>query len=446
MEIVPQEVRFAAAKLASFNRNRVRIESAGATSASAASILTFTLPEQAIICLRSFKVHLRAGTNSSNTNGTTVYANLPADISSLFSNMEVYIGGVSVQQSSAEYNTVCRMLKIARSSRDRDGSIDKLLHHGGVTTGDAADDISAVFVPPIGFFAESATRYLPTGITGPITVRLTCAPNSVLAHLLQGANHGANLGVQGRANAATTIYQLIDVYATCDTVAIDPMYEQLLLDRLSKEDFLPMNFKQYQTFSLHGTTGNSHTVRCALSAQSIDAGYAVFRDSNYQTRGIKTQLFTGVTLGDTSCANAFFFKSFNDADANVGALRYNWRVGSVLYPQSEATLMDAAFDLSYITDKTSPGSGGHMVTSLTHYQNGMCVIPLVLNMPGQPLHVTSGYDSRGNSTQIEFIVKGQTPPTADPATGTTAAISTMVVLESTCQMRISAGRQVSVQY
>ena len=81
MEIVPQEVRFAAAKLASFNRNRVRIESAGATSASATSILTFTLPENAIIDLRSFKVHLRAGTNFSNTNGTTVYAKLPADIS-----------------------------------------------------------------------------------------------------------------------------------------------------------------------------------------------------------------------------------------------------------------------------------------------------------------------------------------------------------------------------
>jgi hypothetical protein len=58
----------------------------------------------------------------------------------------------------------------------------------------------------------------------------------------------------------------------------------------------------------------------------------------------------------------------------------------------------------------------------------------------------SGYDSRGNSTQIEFIVKGQVPPVANAASGVTASISTFVVLETTAQLRISAGRQTSVQY
>ena len=108
--------------------------------------------------------------------------------------------------------------------------------------------------------------------------------------------------------------------------------------------------------------------------------------------------------------------------------------------------MDAVHDLSYITDKVHASSPGHMCTSLTHFNQGMAVFPLVLNMPGQPLNVMSGYDSRGNSTQIEFIVKGQVPPVADPATGTTASISTFVVLETTAQLRISAGRQTSVQY
>ena len=87
-----------------------------------------------------------------------------------------------------------------------------------------------------------------------------------------------------------------------------------------------------------------------------------------------------------------------------------------------------------------------MVTSLTHFNNGMAVFPLVLNMPGQPLNVMSGYDSRRNSTQIEFIVKGQVPPVADNDSGVTASISTFVVLETTAQLRISAGRQTSVQY
>ena len=66
MEVVPQEVRFAAAKLAAFNRNRVKLETAGSTTASAGNIVTVTLPENATLCLRSFKIHARLTTTSEN--------------------------------------------------------------------------------------------------------------------------------------------------------------------------------------------------------------------------------------------------------------------------------------------------------------------------------------------------------------------------------------------
>ena len=203
MEVVPQEVRFAAAKLAAFNRNRVKLETSGATSASAGNIVTVTLPENAVIDLKSFKVHMRLETNANGV-GTAahVFAKLPADVSSLISNFEVYIGGVQVSQSCAEFNSCCKILKIARSSRDRDGSIDSTLAHGAITTSEAIDDVNVVFAPPIGFFAESATRYMPTSITGPITVRFTMAPNSVLAHKLNALIHGTNLTAQGILNSS----------------------------------------------------------------------------------------------------------------------------------------------------------------------------------------------------------------------------------------------------
>ena len=81
-----------------------------------------------------------------------------------------------------------------------------------------------------------------------------------------------------------------------------------------------------------------------------------------------------------------------------------------------------------------------MVTSLTHFNQGACVIPLVLNMPGQALNVASGYNSKGSSTQMSLEVSGQTPPTVSADTGTTAALSTFVVVETTAQMRISGNR------
>ena len=216
------------------------------------------------------------------------------------------------------------------------------------------------------------------------------------------------------------------------------------MDRLMKEDFIPVNFKEYYTYTLHGTTGGSHSVRCALSAQCIDNAYAVFRNGNYQTQGIKTQTYTGVTLGDTSCSNALFFKSFNNADLVKGNFRYSWSVNNVKYPQYDGDIVGAAFDLTYSPNKIGNEAPGNMITSLQHYQNGMAVIPLCLNMPGQSVSVMSGYDSRGNSTQITFDVKGQTAPVADANAQTQAALSTFVVLETTAQMKISSGRQVSV--
>lgn len=74
------------------------------------------------------------------------------------------------------------------------------------------------------------------------------------------------------------------------TCTLGDFYEQMLLDRLTQEEFLPVNFKEYYTFALHGTTGTAHDVRFSLSASSIDRLYAVCRDGNYQTAGIKARV------------------------------------------------------------------------------------------------------------------------------------------------------------
>ena len=47
---------------------------------------------------------------------------------------------------------------------------------------------------------------------------------------------------------------------------------------------------------------------------------------------------------------------------------------------------------------------------------------------------------------MSLEVSGQTPPTASDATGTTAALSTFVVVETTAQMRISGNRQIGVSF
>ena len=90
---------------------------------------------------------------------------------------------------------------------------------------------------------------------------------------------------------------------------------------------------------------------------------------------------------------------------------------------------------------------GHSVTSLSHYQTGMCVIPLVLNLPGNALNVRSGFNSRGTNCNLELELKGLTLPTADPgATEVTDQLSTFVVAQTTAQLRIAGNRQLAIDH
>ena len=97
MNIVPKSVTFATAALTGFNRNRYRLETAGATSAGPASVVTITLPSNAVIDLKSLRVHMDLTTTADGTNN--VFAKLPADVNSLIQSCEVYVGGSQVTQS-----------------------------------------------------------------------------------------------------------------------------------------------------------------------------------------------------------------------------------------------------------------------------------------------------------------------------------------------------------
>ena len=447
MQVVPKEIAFAVGKMEGFNSNGFRLETLGATSAGPSSIITLSLPSNAVIDLKSFKVHMDIATTVDATSTNQIFGKLPADTSSLIQQCEVYCGGIQVAQGFSEFNTVSRIKKIVYSSRDRESSIDQTLSHGIITTGDAVDNVSVIFKPNIGLFAESSTRYLPTSLTGDISVRLTLAPNAVLTYKeATVAMPGSFTDAAARTAALNVTYAVSSIHATIQTVTMGDFYENLLLERLAQEEFLPVNFKEYYTFSLHGTTGTAHDVRFSLSASSIDRLYAVCRDGSYQTAGIRTRALSGAALTDSNCSNFLHFKAFNSATATRGTLRYQWSCNNVQHPQYQGDCLDAAHELTMCSDSHGNGGRGNMITGLLDWNDGKAVIPLQLQMPGQTVHLMTGYNSRGNNTQFSVSLQGQVVPTADATTQVTAAISTLVVVETTAQLRIAGAKQISVAY
>ena len=445
MEVIPRQVAYASAALTGFVRNSFRLETSGATSAGPSSIVTFTMPSSSTIDTKSLRIKFDVTTTMDAVNN--VHAKLPADVNSLIQSVEVYVNGQCVEQACSEYNTLCRILKIVRSSRDRDGSVDALLSHGVIDTADAVDDVSVVLQDFKGFLGEASTRYINTNICGEMTIRITFAPTHVLAFKQTGVAIGGNFtNAASRAAAELLTYSVSNLHATVDTISLGSVYESMLMDRLAQEEYLPIVYKAYNTFSLHGITSGAHAIKFNLSSNSIDNIYAVFRNDNYQTAGIKTQLYTGASLTDTSCSNSLYFQSFNSTSTKTGTLRYHFTIGSVRHPQYDADILDAAANLSLVTDQVYQEGRGHMVTSLSHFNNGVCVVPLSLSMPGQGPNVKAGYSSMGANTTMSLDVRGQVIPTAVAASGRVAAISTFVVVESSQELRISQNRQCTIAY
>ena len=445
--VVPNDIRFAVGKLEGFNSNVFRLETSGATTAGPNSIITLALPSASVIDLRSFKVHMSVTTTSDTTQSNDVYAKLPADTSSLVQQCEVYCGGIQIAQGFQEFNTCSRVKKIIESSRDRDGSIDSTLSHGVITTNDAIDDVSVIFKPNIGFFATSSTRYLPTSIVGDVTVRLTLASNAVLTYKEAGVAAPASFSDAAHRGVAPSLtYSVSSIHATVQTCSLGDMYEQMLLDRLAQEEFLPVNFQELYTYALHGTTSAAHDVRFSLSASSIDRIYAVCRDSNYQTAGVRMRACTGASLSDANVSNFFAFKSFNSANTTRGTLRFNWTCNNVQHPQFQADCLDAVHELTMISDSHGYKASGNMISSLTDWNTTKAIIPLQLTMPGQSQNVQAGYNSRGNNTQFSLSLQGQVVPAADADAQVTAALSTLVIVETTAQLRIAGAKQISVAY
>ena len=60
--------------------------------------------------------------------------------------------------------------------------------------------------------------------------------------------------------------------------------------------------------------------------------------------------------------------------------------------------------------------------------------------------MSSGYNTKGANTQISFEIKGQTVPAANAGTQTSDQISTLVIAETTAQLRIMGAKSVTTSF
>ncbi len=456
--MLPENVDFGAEVLSNYSRNTFRIEPNSSTSATAGRVIQISLPENSVLDMKSLRMFARVTTTKGVATGPhDVLALLPANIESLISSIEVYVNGVQVAQGTNEYNTICKVLKLGSYNQDAQLTSGVLVNHAkmigtlnGVTPVDVFGSNSAngeqadICIDNwCNFLGTTATRFLPTDVLGSIVIKLTLAPNSVLSGAISGK---ASNDVSLNSMVSNPSYTLDNPYFTIDSCVLPEAYSELLRRRLMQDEYLPLNYKEYYTFINSGIKSTSYSNRFALSSGCINALHAVQRLDAHNVFGASTDLNpgTGARSGIGAVGAGFEGKFFTystfkaAADYLDGDFKYQFNINNVAMPQFLATNKFAMANLPYVNNKITPRTQGILVASETAFCQGQASYTCMLSHPDLGAKVQSGLNSRGINSQMYFNAQGL------DATQITAGMSSVVIADTTAQLRIASGRQVSV--
>ncbi len=459
--MLPENVDFGADILSGYSRNTFRIEpNSASTGITAGRIIQITLPENSVLDMKSLRMFAKVTCKQGETDISNILGVLPANTESLISSIEVFVNGVQVTQNSNEYNTICKVLKLGSYNQDAQLTTGNLVNHSKMMI-TLPDDKQNIFgdnsmngeVADIcidnwsNFLGTGATRFLPTDVLGSIVVRLTLAPNSVLSGVIDTPGQKIFNAALDNATKAPH-YELDKPYFTIDSCVLPDSYNELLRRRLSQDEYLPLNYKEYYTFITSGIAGQSYSNRFALSSGCINSLHAVQRYDSHNVFGAATDLeqTSGErapvgTTGSTAEGKYFTYKTFKaGGDYLDGEFKYQFNINNVANPQFLAGNKFAMANLPFVNNKLTPRTQGIVVGGETAFCQGQAVYTCMLSHPDMSSKVMSGLNSRGINSQFYFSAQGLDKTQVTHET----AITSLVVVDTTAQIRISAGRQCSV--
>ena len=458
-EYLPESIMYAVGEMKEVSRNQFKIFTVSADTASASKIVNFVLPENALIDTRSVKMFMdvacKGVIDAVPLATDDVFAKLPNYSSTLISRMEIYANGVQLSAGSSLYGTIAQVLRISQSNLNKDSTTDRTIQHSYISADTADDDETLCINEWVGFMGQGSTRYLNTGLIGSISIRLTFAPNSVLVPMQRGQAVGDNFTTANAlANAKNISYQVSNMYFTCDTLSLDPLYNDLLRERL-EQGGLAYNYPEMYSFTLDGIQGGgggnqSAQLRFALSSGCITKCFGTYQDSNANgVVGIPAHKLPDASGVSTTVANCLRFRSYSGETKKAGVANWEWTVNNVKYGQFRASWFNGLANLAYAQDKVDPDNSGTLITSTASYNDGKFVFPLMLEMPtGRGVAVTSSFNSRGINSQMVYGGSSLTIPaaSASPNLNNSGTASCFVVAETVAQLRIQLGRDLLVIY
>ena len=443
-------------RLQGFSTNVFRLESQQGSSAVAtsSSIVTFDIPSNAIVNLRSFKIMCNANADVVAGAG----ARLPP-INDLVERIEVSVGGITLSQGANFINVLQEAKKALGATY---GGCDATMGHpeyvraksyvDGSTIATTDNEVYSSGASPRfcimdleGFFSTAEPKLLDTSLMPDLRVRLHLASDNVLASVagVPLAGTGTDIADDGTGGAR---YQITDIHGTIECIGLaDQAYDQMLASMMSSQGFLEIPYKNYTNFQ----TVHSGSSRFSISSSSLDKVWVCWRSTGYDTQGglvpINGYKRTGAAAyvgaadfgkpdydeGGVFDTNSEKYKSkyFNFTEASA-TFKAQLQLNGSYYPQFTATLGD----LYAISKNSVLGNRENKNMTLDQYANNYCVQCFRLNMPDSEYsRLLSGLDTR--AVNLQGIVKTE---------NATADQTIDVFCETTEVIRVGAGRAIEI--
>lgn len=407
----PRSLQYAAQRLNAYSRQSLLLMPRSNASAKSGNMISVTLPENAKVDLRTLAMHFKG--TAEGTGSTGACAGFPKHIETLLDRVSVDCGGQTVDPGCSSTSQLIKIL----FDYSLDASINPLRQ---VCSNGADQDIPTANTTAKDYvimnwpgFLHATPSIIDTALTGPITISIYLAPDSVL-----------------RTNETATgaVYKLDDIRFCVDVISVeDGVYDQIVARRLESGP-IPVTFPHFQSFQGGVTTSLSTGMTFGVSSQSVDLLIGTFLDG---THNAITSGGEGHYDSDTKSSKYFARKA-------TGLSGSAFNISGVSYPSFRATPMMAYAQTLQALGMSinSVGGSDQNLNSYEKYLSKYFAHIVRLNHPTDEAGWSSGLDTRGAAVSMAFNTTG----------GTTAAagVYPLVFVACTGTLFIGAYRQLQV--
>jgi len=449
---LPPNVSYFMSRLMGVSTSAFKIFPQNSGSQSANKILRFELPSNTLLNLKSCRMLFNVTTTAT---GSVTQARLPNDTRSFVDRMAIYMGGVLVQNSFSNYNTLVHAKKALGADRCSDTTLTHpeicraVSYHDGVAFGTpvAKDetihesystlDKQLAIVDWESFLGSAEPGIIDTGLFPQITIEITLADNVILpqcvwaptTQLALALATNATTGGIAAAGAGTASYTMDNITMQVEVLGMaSSVLDEVVAQRISQVGYLSIPFKNYFSFS----SSHSATSRFNVNSASWDRLWVAWRDPNggavsgavpvsgYKIAGAGVSGTAGLAtyaspfdigkpqydLGGSLDTNKekYVARAFNFTEPITGSAisNYQLQINSANYPAYKLTVPEAyALTMNSIDvyDKTR-------VMSLDQYRDNYFVQCYRFCLPESDYsRLSSGLDTRATSAQCALVTE-----------------------------------------